>query len=131
MPDQARTGKQRKAVWRHSVLQSAGSAADQPLRTAQPLDHTPFVGVDTKLWFAASRRREQALQTQHLLHARAEVAGIAHWIVLLEGISPAAVQDAADRLHHALALAQGAQALVDAQQAVYRLESQRCKQPWG
>lgn len=129
MPDQARTGKQRKAVWCLWVLHSAGSAADQPLRTAQPLDHTPFVGVDTKLWFAASRRREQALQTLHLLHARAEVAGIAHWIVLLEGISPAAVQDAADRLHQALA--QGAQALVDAQQAVYRLESQRCKQPWG
>ena len=42
MPDQARTGKQRKAVWCLWVLHSAGSAADQPLRTAQPLDHTPF-----------------------------------------------------------------------------------------
>lgn len=54
---------------------------------------------------------------------------IPHWILLFEGISAEAVQGAADQLHRALL--QHGQLLADIQQAVYRLESQRCKHACG
>lgn len=60
---------------------------------------------------------------------RNQATDIPRWILLLEGISPEAVNSAADQLHRALA--QRGQPLDDVLQAVYRLESQRCKHPWG
>jgi hypothetical protein len=50
---------------------------------------------------------------------------IPRWILLLEGISPAAVQRATEQLLQALA--QHDQPLDDVLQATYQLESQRCK----
>lgn len=60
---------------------------------------------------------------------RNQETDIPRWILLIEGISPEAVQDAAEHLQQTLQ--QHARALDDAQGAVYRLESQRCKHPWG
>ncbi len=60
---------------------------------------------------------------------RNQATDIPRWILLVEGISPAAVQDAADHLRQALL--QHGQTLHDENQAVYSLESQRCKLPWG
>ncbi len=54
---------------------------------------------------------------------------IPRWILLLEGIAPAAVQAGADRVHQALAT--HGRTLDDVQQAIYQLEAQRCKHPWG
>lgn len=65
---------------------------------------------------AEKKMREQATQ-------------IPRWILLIEGISPEAVQVAADRLQQSLA--QHGQALDEQQQSIYRLESQRCKSAWG
>ena len=61
--------------------------------------------------------------------ARNQDTQIPRWVLLLEGISPDAVQRGADRLHQTLA--QHGQAFSNMQQAIYRLQSQRCKHPWG
>ncbi len=61
--------------------------------------------------------------------ARNQDTGIPRWIVLIEGISQPVVQAGCDQLLRQLA-AQG-QRLDDQHLAVYRLESQRCKHPWG
>lgn len=61
--------------------------------------------------------------------ARNQATDIPRWILLVEGISPEAVQDAAEQLRQTLL--QHARSLEDVQKAVYRLESQRCKHPWG
>ena len=60
---------------------------------------------------------------------RDQQTDVARWILLIEGISPEAVQGAAQQLHRALARSR--QPLDDPLQAIYRLESQRCKHTWG
>ncbi len=60
---------------------------------------------------------------------RNQETGIPRWVLLIEGIAPAAVQAAADHVHQALA--RDGQALDAVQQAIYQLEAQRCKHPWG
>jgi len=60
---------------------------------------------------------------------RNQATGIPGWILLIEGISVPAVQAGCDQLLQQLA---NHNLLLDDQnQAVYRLESQRCKHPWG
>jgi len=61
--------------------------------------------------------------------ARGQATGIPRWILLIEGISAQAVQAACDQLLQQMA--HHGQALTDQNQAVYRLESQRCKHAWG
>ncbi|MCZ4313906.1 hypothetical protein O4H66_10885 [Comamonadaceae bacterium G21597-S1] len=61
--------------------------------------------------------------------ARNQETHIPNWILLIEGIAPDAVQAAADRFH--MALTDADRTLDDVQQAIYRLEAQRCKHPWG
>ena len=60
---------------------------------------------------------------------RNQETGIPRWVLLIEGISQPAVQAGGDQVLRQLA-AQG-QRLDDQNLAVYRLESQRCKHPWG
>lgn len=60
---------------------------------------------------------------------RRQETQIPSWILLFEGISAAAVQAAADQLH--TQLQQHGRPLSAVQQALYQLEAQRCKHPWG
>lgn len=60
--------------------------------------------------------------------ARADATAIPHWIVLVEGISAPCVSAAVQAVHAALA-AHGA--VCDLDQAIYLLQHQRCKMPWG
>ena len=60
---------------------------------------------------------------------RNQETAIPRWILLIEGIAPAAVQAGADQVHQALA--RDGQTLDAVRQAIYQLEAQRCKHPWG
>jgi hypothetical protein len=60
--------------------------------------------------------------------ARTEGTAIPQWIVMVEGLSAAAVAEAARPVHAALA-AHGAVSALD--QATYLLQHQRCTMPWG
>jgi acyl transferase domain-containing protein len=60
--------------------------------------------------------------------ARASATLIPRWILLIEGISARAVEDGAKQVAAALA---GQPAVRDLDQAVYLLQHQRCKMPWG
>lgn len=61
--------------------------------------------------------------------ARNQETDVPDWIVLLEGISVAAVESAIDPVQQLLA-SQSTPAR-DLSLAIYQLESQRCKLPWG
>jgi hypothetical protein len=60
--------------------------------------------------------------------ARDSATLIPHWVLMIEGISARAVEDAAKQLTARLAQQP---AVRDLEQAVYLLEYQRCKLPWG
>jgi hypothetical protein len=60
--------------------------------------------------------------------ARDSATQVPHWIVLIEGISARAVEDAAKELTAQLA---PQPAVRDLSQDVYLLEFQRCKLSWG
>jgi hypothetical protein len=60
--------------------------------------------------------------------ARDSATLIPHWVLMIEGISARAVEDAAKQLTARLAQQP---AVPDLEQAVYLLEYQRCKLPWG
>lgn len=61
--------------------------------------------------------------------ARNQETRVPSWIALVEGISAAAVQAGADLIHAGLDAHQAPAG--DRVQAVYQLEYQRCKLPWG
>ncbi|MCY7307092.1 MAG: hypothetical protein LH632_13280 [Rhodoferax sp.] len=61
--------------------------------------------------------------------ARNQETGIPRWILMIEGISAQAVEACCDQLLQRLA--DHSVPLQDRNQAVYRLEYQRCKHPWG
>lgn len=60
--------------------------------------------------------------------ARTDGTAIPRWILLVEGISARAVEAAAQQVRTAMA---AHAAVTDLDQAVYLLEYQRCKLPWG
>ena len=60
--------------------------------------------------------------------ARTEGTAIPQWIVMVEGLSAAAVDEAARPVRAALS-SHGAVSALD--QATYLLQHQRCKLPWG
>lgn len=59
---------------------------------------------------------------------RSEGTAVPRWVLLIEGISASAVEEAAKQLHSALA---DLDAVTDFDQATYLLEYQRCKLPAG
>lgn len=112
---------------RFDVPESAATSLSDLLRRRilpQVVDLHGIVGVHLCRADDAGSRIETAEKK-----ARNQETQVPRWIVLVEGVSAQAVLAGAERIHAAL---DGHQPpAFDLEQAVYQLEFQRCKLPWG